>query len=206
MGINHQGPIVTDGLVLCLDAANPKSYPGSGTAWMDLSGNGNNGTLTNGPTYNSGNKGSIVFDGVNDYVRTNYQLQQLTFNQFSVSSWCNSSNFGKNYMGIVSDAAYRHRFELRMSGSTFSPQILFGNNDTPNNATSSEQLLNNNWYNISATFDNSLGTENIKLFVNGVLKSAGNYTGTIALLSGKIDVGIIQNSTSFAFVGKIPQV
>lgn len=64
---NQYGPrIVTNGLVLCLDAGNSKSYPGSGTVWNDLSGNGNNGTLVNGPTYSSLNKGSIVFDGIND--------------------------------------------------------------------------------------------------------------------------------------------
>lgn len=60
------GPeIVNDGLVLHLDAANKLSYPGSGTIWDDLSGNSNNGTLTNGPTYSNG---SIVFDGTNDYI------------------------------------------------------------------------------------------------------------------------------------------
>ena len=54
--------IVRDGLVLNLDAGEPSSYPGTGTAWTDLSGNGNTGTLTNGPTYSSANGGSIVFD------------------------------------------------------------------------------------------------------------------------------------------------
>jgi hypothetical protein len=68
MALAHSPRIVTDGLVLCLDAGNAKSYPGSGTTWTDLSGNGNNGTLTNGPTYSSSNGGSIVFDGTNDYV------------------------------------------------------------------------------------------------------------------------------------------
>ena len=62
------GGIVTSGLVLNLDAGNAASYPGSGTTWTDLSGSGNTGTLVNGPTYNSANGGSIVFDGVNDYV------------------------------------------------------------------------------------------------------------------------------------------
>ena len=63
------GPkIVSDGLALCLDAANPKSYIGSGTSWNDLSGNNNTGTLTNGPTYTSSFGGGIVFDGTNDYV------------------------------------------------------------------------------------------------------------------------------------------
>ena len=59
---------ITDGLVLALDAANHKSYPGTGTTWSDLSGNDNTGTLINGPTFDSGNGGSIEFDGTNDYV------------------------------------------------------------------------------------------------------------------------------------------
>jgi hypothetical protein len=42
MGTRYSPAIVTSGLVLCLDAANRKSYPGSGTTWVDLSGNGNN--------------------------------------------------------------------------------------------------------------------------------------------------------------------
>jgi hypothetical protein len=65
-----RGPnIVKDGLVLYLDAGSPNSYyGGTGTVWKDMSGNGNNGTLTNGPTFNSANGGSIVFDGVDDYV------------------------------------------------------------------------------------------------------------------------------------------
>ena len=62
------GPnIIEDGLVFYLDAANKKSYPGTGTTWSDLAGS-NNGTLTNGPTFDSGNGGSLVFDGSNDYV------------------------------------------------------------------------------------------------------------------------------------------
>lgn len=57
-----------NGLVLCLDAGNRKSYPGSGTTWTDLSGNNGNGSLINGPTYSSSNGGSIVFDGTNDRI------------------------------------------------------------------------------------------------------------------------------------------
>ena len=65
--IAYYGNTVTNGLVLSLDAAKRDSYPGSGTAWRDISGNGINGTLINGPTFNSDNGGSIVFDGTNDY-------------------------------------------------------------------------------------------------------------------------------------------
>jgi hypothetical protein len=67
MAIGYNPRVVTDGLVLALDAGNTKSYPGTGTTWTDLSGNSNNGTLTNGPTYSSANGGSLVFDGSDDY-------------------------------------------------------------------------------------------------------------------------------------------
>jgi hypothetical protein len=62
--------IIRNGLVLYLDAANPKSYPGSGTTWFDLSGNGNDFTLYNGVSYNSTNGGYLIFDGTNDYCRS----------------------------------------------------------------------------------------------------------------------------------------
>lgn len=85
MATTYNPRIVTDGLVLYLDAANPQSYPGSGTTWTDLSRNGNHGTLTNGPTFNSNNRGSIVFDGVNDYVSCS---SSDIFNNFSYDIWC----------------------------------------------------------------------------------------------------------------------
>lgn len=67
----YAGPnIPTNGLILYLDAANPKSYPGSGTTWYDISGNGNNATLVNGASYNSQNNGVMQFDGVNDEIIT----------------------------------------------------------------------------------------------------------------------------------------
>jgi hypothetical protein len=66
---NYFGGIVTNGLVLDLDAAKLASYPGTGTSWYDISGNNNNGTLTNGPTFSGiGKQASIVFDGTNDFV------------------------------------------------------------------------------------------------------------------------------------------
>lgn len=88
MGIAYNTSIVRNGLVLHLDAANTKSYTGSGTAWKDLSGNGNNGTLVNGPTYNSNNKGSLAFDGTNDYVSFNSSTQSLGLNSSNGASMC----------------------------------------------------------------------------------------------------------------------
>ena len=71
------GGVVIDGLVLALDAGVSRSYPGSGTTWTDLSGNGNTGTLVNGVGYNSANLGSLSFDGSNDYVDCGKTATQL---------------------------------------------------------------------------------------------------------------------------------
>jgi hypothetical protein len=65
----HNGPnVIESGLVLCLDAGDPRSYNGSGTVWTDRSGNANNGTLVNGVGYNSSNRGNLIFDGVDDFA------------------------------------------------------------------------------------------------------------------------------------------
>jgi len=70
--------IVTNGLVLNLDAGFVPSYSRSGTTWSDISLNGNNGTLTNGPSFNSNNNGYIVLDGTDDYVSSNLFLNTIT--------------------------------------------------------------------------------------------------------------------------------
>jgi hypothetical protein len=97
-----RGPnIVKEGLVLYLDAASGTSYSPytSGVTWGDISGNGNNGTLTNGTSYTSGNGGSILFDGVDDYVPTNYD-GVLGTNPRSFAIWFNpNSSANKNLIG-----------------------------------------------------------------------------------------------------------
>ena len=90
MGTSYNNPkIVTDGLVLYLDAANKRSYPGSGTDWLDLSGNGNNASPRNGPTYDTGSLGSISFDGIDDYFyagTSTGSLRQIS-NNFCYDHW-----------------------------------------------------------------------------------------------------------------------
>jgi hypothetical protein len=110
------GPnIVNNGLVLALDAANTKSYPGTGTTWTDLSGNSNTGTLTNGPTYSSANNGSIVFDGVNDYTQFG-DILNLGTNNLTINIWARPTALAvNNYNFIVSKSLagaqnYRYAF------------------------------------------------------------------------------------------------
>lgn len=81
-------PVVTNGLVLYLDAANPQSYVSGSTTWRDISGTSNNGTLVNEPTFNRDNGGNIVFDGTNDYgVISNSDSLVFGNGDFSVSLW-----------------------------------------------------------------------------------------------------------------------
>jgi hypothetical protein len=99
------GPkIVTDGLVLCLDAANRKSYPGSGTSWTDLSGNGNNGTFggsTTAPIFNNGNGGSIVFDGSNDIITMSNSSSLKPVSAMTIEIFCYIQNNSTTWASII---------------------------------------------------------------------------------------------------------
>ena len=90
--------VVTTGLQLYLDAGNASSYPGSGTTWTDLTVNGRNGTLTNGPTYSATNGGSIVFDGTNDFVQC---TGSLTVTAATFVSWIRRNGNQDQYDGIL---------------------------------------------------------------------------------------------------------
>jgi len=90
--------IVTAGLQLYLDAGNASSYPGSGTTWTDLSGNSRDGTLTNGPTYDSAVGGSIVFDGTNDFVQCS---GSLTVTAATFVTWIKRNGNQGQYDGIL---------------------------------------------------------------------------------------------------------
>jgi hypothetical protein len=106
MGLAHSPRIVTDGLVLALDAGNTKSYPGSGSTWTDLSGNNHNATLTNGPTYNSDNGGSIVFDGTNDHAVLDSSFQVSTSGTYSFEAWIYKTATGTNNASTLISGGY----------------------------------------------------------------------------------------------------
>jgi hypothetical protein len=129
MSIAYNPKTVTDGLVLCLDAANVKSYSGTGTVWTDLSGNGNNGTLTNGPTYSNANNGSIVFDGIDDLCRTSIPVSTLN-NFFTVCVWFTLTSTTSSNTDAVSkrliSADQSSGSTKWCIGTTPSRQFLFG--------------------------------------------------------------------------------
>jgi len=97
MAFYYSPKIVTDGLVLYLDAANPNSYVSGSTTWRDISRGGNNGTLINGPTYSPLNGGSIVFDGTNDYVDFGVNSRINAVNTYTFSFVISSPSINSNY-------------------------------------------------------------------------------------------------------------
>ena len=86
MSFSNGPTIVTNGLVLALDAGDRNSYVSGSTTWFDLAGT-NNGTLTNGPTFNTGSGGSIVFDGIDDYVLTSTINHNIGTGNFTYAAW-----------------------------------------------------------------------------------------------------------------------
>ena len=96
--ITEEVTVITAGLQLYLDAGQAASYPGTGTTWTDLSPNGRNGTLTNGPTYSSAGGGSIVFDGTNDFVQCS---GSVTATAATFVAWIRRNGTQGSYDGIL---------------------------------------------------------------------------------------------------------
>ena len=120
MSLSHSPLIVRDGLVLCLDAANPRSYPKSGTTWSDLKGS-NDGTLTNGPTFDADDKGSIVFDGTDDYISTNLDASSFssTNTEFTVDIWMDADVNNSAYALFNFNNGTGEYIEIRMNGTAY---------------------------------------------------------------------------------------
>ena len=161
----YAGPeIANGGLVLALDATNSKSYPGSGTTWTDLSGNGNTGTLINGPTYSSANGGSIVFDGTNDYVLANNTSLNSQFSTTSVShfSWVYPTGAGVivSELGQTTPNTGWHdsNIEINASGA-----FSFSTWQGLANPVVSSNLSFNTWYYVGFTYNGTTLTA----YING---------------------------------------
>ena len=186
---NYFVGIVTNGLVLNLDAAKVDSYPGTGTTWRDLSGNNNNGTLTNGPTFSGiGKQAAIVFDGVDDYVDCGNNLTLNINGDVSISVWANASGKAGN-------------------------NILFSKHSLPSNIANYEGYLKGTsiywWDGIAERNTNLTITSNIWYNIvyvrqSSTLKTYLNYSSTTNTsvtfqgpVSGNLLIGKDQNSQNY---------
>lgn len=157
------GGIVTSGLVVHLDAGNSASYPGSGTTWYDLSGNGYNGTLVNSPTYSSGEMGSLYFDGTERYINLGSTYYISTGSAFTINTW---------FKWVYRDSVFHRISTLRASGTStlglgYAPASAggyYGLYMTANNGwarlTSSYTITSDVWGMLTLTYNGSGSTTN----------------------------------------------
>ena len=207
MAYFHSPRIVTDGLVLCLDAANTKSYPGSGTTWSDLSGNGNNGTLVNGPTFDSNNGGSIQFDGVNDTVNITgpasryFPIMDFTIQCVVKTNQTTRNGFFSMSFGIIlrhSGAAGTLQFRLDNGSSipTFSPPF-----PSPN-------INDNNWHVCNIVVKGG-DSATIDFFIDGTYYGQRStlWSGVTRWPTNSVGLGRDNNNSSASrYDGNISQV
>ncbi len=153
MGVGYSPSIVAKGLVLCLDAGDPKSYNGSGTVWYDRSGKGNNGTMLN-MTFADKN---MIFNGSNGQVNTSVIPNQ---SEGTIAAWFNMDLL-KNYNTIFDNALGANDWEmwvydyatLRFRTTASQADIVVSVNG----------LVANRWYFMTLTWDSSFG----KVYMNG---------------------------------------
>jgi hypothetical protein len=187
---------------LYLDAGNVKSYPGSGVTWTDLSGYGNVGTLTNGPIYNSANGGSIVFDGVNDYVTGMNDVSISTSQPFTLEFWCNVTAYSDYYPTLIqikTNTTYACNLSLCYSQAGYRG-IIFGSNTSWANMKTDVAPSAGVWHQVVLTYNGAGATTaaNFTFYLDTVVQpttatgnfnalSQVNYIGTTAAASRGID-------------------
>ena len=189
--------IVTDGLLLNLDAGFTPSYPKNGTTWYDVS-KTYNGTLTNGPTYNSSNDGAIVFDGVDDFVPTSLTNSTWHNIPFSFSSWFmwtgggSQNNYGFFELGNTGGSTWGLNSVQRTNLFYF---YWISSSNNGGHSCTSALIQDDVPLNITITFDGNGSSsandlyDGTKVYMNGSIVShsgagsAGNYGG------GKLYVG-----------------
>jgi hypothetical protein len=199
MALQHSPSIVTSGLILCVDAGNPRSYSGSGTTWADVSSTGNNGTLTNGPTFTGNGVSSyFTFDGVNDYwvspTSTAFDTQTLT-----LESWVYPTTLLQNGFLFEKGAVntqYSHFFN---GDGTFYFRTM-GLSSQDITFTSSSNCTANAWNHIVSTY----GSGTKITYVNGVIaSSASGLTGTIATGQTNQYIGAFGAGVNYFLNGRI---
>jgi hypothetical protein len=197
---NGYDDIVTDGLVLNVDAGWYNSYPGSGTVWTDLSGQGNNGTLFNSPTFSSNGQGSLNFDGTDDYVRVNESASiDITTNTITFGAWCYPTVSNKYQHILVKGVGESRQYGMWLSVNGTS-QIFRNLNGVvgQTNVTISTPWVVNNWNYIMLVYNGST----IKIYLNGLEVFSENASGNISHTNSNVNLGG-EPTQSYLFVGNI---
>jgi hypothetical protein len=203
--VNYGPKIVTNGLTLALDAGDRNSYSGSGTTWYDLSGNNNNFSLVNGPTFSSANGGCIVFDGVND----NLQIGSLVWNynnNFTIQFWFNPSSlggvngYGLFFNGTPGSNTNRVQIAGNSDGSVYLNTVASSVGDAFQSAAGLVSV--GNWYNFAAVRNSGV----ITVYLNGVSVASGTVVYSPSQPSN-LYVGFIRSSGALWYLnGRISSI
>ena len=170
----HRGPkIVTDGLVLCLDAADKKSYSGSGTTWYDRSGDNIDGTLINDLAFSTDAGGCLDFDGVDDYVQRAQGFQIGNVRQKTLEVWLKDWGNGAVLSRTEHANNYKWQSHFRaisdfMSGSGYGTRYSFP-------AGGAETAGWHHW--VDVCDEDLTATNRVKRYIDGVLISS-NFQNT----------------------------
>jgi hypothetical protein len=200
-------PIVTDGLIFNLDVGFTPSYSRSGTTWYNLNGS-INGSLTNGPTFNSDYGGNVIFDGANDYITTTFKTQDHFTNgqSFTISSFfkLRTSTYAKGFMGTQN---YQSVPNSGGFGVVFFPTNKMGIFLTKSNGDGTQttyqgicpiDYLLNQWWNYTITFSD--GT--LTAYSNAVVGNT-DYSSSYTWSTSAINM-LISASTQGGWGSYIP--
>jgi hypothetical protein len=185
-----------------LDAANRKSYPGSGTTWTDLSGRGNNGTLVNGVGYNGSNLGSLSFDGSNDYVDCGNNSTTSIVDNLTISIWIKfPTGYGNSSWNSIlakrpSGGSANYGINYNPATNLFQWYYL-GNGGGVLSVPLTSNFSENTWVNICGVFSKNLTTTDALLYKNSGLLTSSNLTGNVPAVTSKLTIGCYGDS-SFA--------
>jgi hypothetical protein len=176
MSFSNGPTVVTNGLVLALDAGDRNSYVSGSTTWIDLAGT-NNGTLTNGPTFNSGSGGSIVFDGSNDYVNVSSSNSLNITGDLTLTCWIYCTGRSGFYRTIISKNYALDNPTYEIGVASINKLYWYGNGIAKFGPTT---INLNQWYNLSVTINSTAKTG--VLYINGNVEL--NMSGLATQLTG----------------------
>ena len=197
--VAYYGNIVKNGLILDMDAAKRDSYPGTGTAWRDISGFQYNGTLTNGPTFSSANGGSIVFDGGDDFVSTNYTT---ALTDFTVCMWFKAPDSTNPTSARLMDKNYVTGMWLGKNASTGASNSWGGGiieSSPPYGIYLT--LTDGQWHFLASIRSGTTHT----LYGDGISNTTSNTVSATALSTGTMAIGRTSAGGNY-FKGNIPQI
>ena len=198
MGFHHQPNLINNGLILALDAADKVSHSSGSTTWADLSSEGNTGTLTNSPTFDSGVGGSIVFDGSNDYVDIG-DIGDVFGTSFAVVMWFNTEDVDnrQEYIGQYQDGNNWWRWG---NDELDNWEVDIQDNGTRTAEVNPDwSVVANEWVHVACSRNGATWN----FYKNGEVNGTGNNSASVPDIAASVTIG---NVTGAAFEGKIASV